>query len=109
MILFLSFLFWLCAARRLHYVGSQEVRSNGVHLMWIVVEHCSTARPRRHSCHNKMKLNIHCIHAGVQPSWEDAAWGGLQKGQQTAKAQPVFARLEGDCVISKSEAAAAVE
>ena len=47
--------------------------------------------------------------AGQAPSWGDAAWGGLQQGQQTAKAQPVFARLEGDPVIGKPEAAGAAK
>lgn len=47
--------------------------------------------------------------AGRAPSWQDAAWGRLQQGQQTAKAQPVFARLEGDLVISKPEAASAAK
>lgn len=45
--------------------------------------------------------------AGARPSWEDAAWGGLPAGQQTAKAQPVFARLEGDFVINTPDAVAA--
>ncbi len=27
-------------------------------------------------------------------AWTDTAWGGLQKGQATAKPEPVFARLE---------------
>ncbi len=41
--------------------------------------------------------------------WHDAEWGGLQAGQQMAKAQPVFQRLEGDFVIKKpAELAASV-
>ena len=42
------------------------------------------------------------------PAWADAAWGGLAAGQQTEKAQPVFARLEGDFVITPPAAAQGV-
>jgi methionyl-tRNA synthetase len=31
-------------------------------------------------------------------AWGDAAWGGLQQGQQTAAPEPVFTRLEGEFV-----------
>jgi len=45
-----------------------------------------------------------------EAKWENAAWGGLAVGHTVAKAQPVFARLEGDFVINSPpapEAAAA--
>lgn len=41
---------------------------------------------------------------GISPQelqWQDAEWGGLQRDQQMAKAQPVFQRLEGQSVIQK--------
>lgn len=41
-------------------------------------------------------------------SWADAQWGGIQKGQSTAKPAPVFARLEGDFVIGTLDAKVAV-
>jgi hypothetical protein len=71
---------------------------------------CPAVQRIQHRVLRRLKVcltMVHHLRAGQPPSWEDAAWGKLQQGQQTEKAQPVFARLEGDFVISKQEAAVA--